>query len=697
MRVSYNWLQSFFAKELPKPEKLAELLTLHSFEVENLEKKSGDFLLDIDVLPNRKHDCLSHIGIAREIAAILNYEIKNTKREIQNKSKIHPVKFASQLFNGVNPVKFASRLFNGIKIQEPKLCFRYIGAIIQGIKTGPSPEWLKERLEVLGQRTINNIVDAVNYAMLELGQPLHAFDADKIEGVIMVRRAENEEKIETLDNEKIKLDKDVLVIADNKSLLAIAGIKGGKKAEITENTKNIILEAANFEPVNIRKTSRRIGLVTDSSLRFSAGLDPELAKEAMERVINLIIQIAGGRQSEPFKDFFLKKRKISAIPLNLKKINSVLGADISRPEVKNILTRLGCSIKEKKGNIFLVTPPSFRLDLEIGEDLIEEVGRIRGYDKITACPAKVELSDFPKNETAVLRSRFKDRLKALGFSEAYNYSFAGEKEIGFFGNNRNIFKLKNPSKPEFAFLRPSLLFGLAAVLEKNLKYEKTLKFFEIGKIFCQKEEEKLSLATASLDWRESQEAFFELKGALCSFLESFGLTDYWFDDAFSPGDQFLPGGFFHPYQASEIKIGEKKIGLIGALHPEAGKEFKIKGKAAFSELDFDLLLNLVAEENEYLPISKYPAVTRDLAILVPIETKMAEVADVIENSGGEFLIDADLFDVYQGKELEEEKKNFAFHLIFQSQEKTLSDQEVDRLMEKIIKALEENPAWETRK
>lgn len=655
-------------------------MTLHSFEVENLEKKNGDCILDIDVLPNRKHDCLSHIGVAREITAITKLKLKNPDNK--------------QIFKSESP---ESRIKLEIKIQEPKLCRRYIGTTIQGVKVGSSPEWLKKRLEIFGQKSINNIVDAANYAMLELGQPLHAFDADKIEGAITIRMADEGEEIETLDNEKIKLDKDALVIADGKNLLAIAGIKGGKRAEITKNTKNIILEAANFEPVNIRKTSRRIGLATESSLRFSAGLDSELAKEAMERIIGLIVQTAGGRQKGELKDIFSQKRKICVISLDLKKINSVLGGDISRTEVKDILTRLGCSVKEKKGNIFLVTPPSFRLDLEIEEDLIEETGRIHGYDKIPAYPAKVEFSDFSKNETVVLRSRFKDRLSALGFNEAYNYSFAGEKEIGFFGGNRNIFKLKNPIKPEFAFLRPSLLFGLAANLERNLKYEKTLKFFEIGKIFCRKEEEKLSLATVSLDWKESQEAFFELKSSLSSFLESFGLTDYWFDDAFSAGDQFLRGGFFHPYQTSEIKIGENKIGLIGVLHPEAAKEFKIKGKAAFSELDFDLLRDLIAEENEYLPISKYPAVTRDLAILVPLETRMAEVEDTIENSGGEFLIDTDIFDVYQGEELGEEKKNFAFHLIFQSREKTLSDKEVDGLMEKIIKALEENPAWEARK
>lgn len=678
MKASFNWLQSFFDKKLPKPEKLAELLTLRSFEVENLEKKNGDCLLNIDVLPNRKHDCLSHIGIAREIAAITKSKLKNPDNK--------------RIFKSESP---ESRIKLEIKIQEPKLCRRYIGTTIQGVKVGSSPEWLKKRLEIFGQKSINNVVDAANYAMLELGQPLHVFDADKIEGAITVRRAEGEE-IETLDNEKIKLDKDTLVIADNKNLLAIAGIKGGKRAEITKNTKNIILEAANFEPVNIRKTSRRIGLATDSSLRFSAGLDPELAKEAAEQAIDLIIKIAGGRQGW-IKDIYLNKRKIYAIPLDFKKINSVLGGDIGRTEVKDILTRLGCSVEEKKENIFSVIPPSFRLDLEREEDLIEETGRIHGYDKIPARPAKVELSDFSKNETTILRSRFKDRLSALGFNEAYNYSFVGEKEICFFGDNRNIFKLKNPIKPEFAFLRPSLLFGLAANLERNLKYEKTLKFFEIGKIFYQKEEEKLSLATASLDWKENQEAFFELKGGLSSFLESFGLTDYWFDDAFSAGDQFLRGGFFHPYQTSEIKIGEKKIGLIGVLHPEAAKEFKIKAKAAFVELDFDSLQDLIAEENEYLPISKYPAVTRDLAILVPLETRMAEVEDVLENSGGEFLIDTDIFDVYQGEEIGEEKKNFAFHLVFQSREKTLSDKEVDGLMEKIIKALEENPAWETRK
>ena len=325
MKISYEWLK-LYLKGLPKPEKVAEILEMHAFEVEGIEKKNKDCVFDISVLPNRAHDCLSHIGVAREIGAIMKLKIRNPKHEIRNKFKI-----------------ISSKL--KIQVDEPNLCKRYIGRIIEGVKVGPSPKWLKEKLEAIGQKSINNIVDATNFVMFEVGQPLHAFDADKVEGGIIVRKAKKSEKITTLDNQEIAPDESVLIIADHKGLLAIAGIKGGKKAEITKDTKNIILEAANFEQTNIRLTSRKIGLRTDSSLRFENGITPELAERAMDRVTELILKIASGKAGSKI-DFYPRKANGFKIGLHPKDVLKILGVEINEKEIINILNRSGLESKK---------------------------------------------------------------------------------------------------------------------------------------------------------------------------------------------------------------------------------------------------------------------------------------------------------------------------------------------------------------
>ncbi|MDP2934752.1 MAG: phenylalanine--tRNA ligase beta subunit-related protein, partial [bacterium] len=341
MKASYNWLKEY-VKNLPKPEKLADLLTMHSFEVKTPEKSGNDYLLDIDVLPNRAHDCLCHLGIAKECAALIKSKIKIQKLKLtESKTK-------------------KAENFIKIEVKNREDCPRYVARVIDNIKIGPSPKWLKEKLEILGQKSINNVVDAANYVMFELGQPLHAFDYDKLEGrsrpqsgsrqrsgkVIIVRKARNKEKIITLDGEICELDDSVLVIADNSDALALAGVKGGTKAEITPKTKTIVLESANFSIHAVRNTIKRTGIKTDASMRFEHGLDPNLAQEAVDRVAELIREVAEGEIVRGVIDVYPQKVFAKKIKLNREKVESILGTKITNPEITGILKSLGFEVDE---------------------------------------------------------------------------------------------------------------------------------------------------------------------------------------------------------------------------------------------------------------------------------------------------------------------------------------------------------------
>ncbi len=655
MIFSYNWLQSFFEKKIPAPEKIAEVLTMRSFEVKGLKNislpsGSEDTVLDIDVLPNRTHDCFSHFGVAKEISALFNIPLKP-----EEKTKFETVKAKAEDF-----LK--------LEVREPELCRRYIAGIILGVKVGPSPKWLEERLISVGQKPINNIVDAANYVMFDLGQPLHAFDIDKIKPVhIIVRRAVKGEKITTLDNKEFILDKDVLVIADSRDPLAIAGIKGGKKAEIDKKTANIILESANFDSVNIRLTSQKLGLKTGASVGFENEISPVLALKAIERLTSLICEIAGGKRVAERIDFYSKKIRTPKISFKASDVSKLIGETVPEKEISAILNRLGFEVKKAKG-IFIATGPGERLDLVLKEDIIEEIARLYGYQKISSRIPEGILTPAQRNDNFFYENMARDSLVNAGFSEVYNYSFSPTGEIG----------VENPIAIDKKYLRMNLWNGLIINAAQNLKYFDEIRIFEIGKVFGRVGEtviEKNKLAgIVVLEKTKEKEQFHEIKGLLETLFMQLGINDFWLDD--TPTSE-------GPETLVKIRVGQEIIGHV--YHHNV------------FELDLEKLIELATEEIEYRPVSKYPAVIRDIAVLVPFETKMTNVTDIIENTGGELLIDSDLFDVYESEELGESRKSLAFHLIFQSPVKTLSDKEVNALMERIIKAVESVEDWEVRK
>ena len=656
MKFSYDWLQSFFIKKLPPPIKLADFLTLYSFEA-----SSNKGVLDLDILPNRGPDCFSHIGVAREIAAVLGIKLQIPSMNIIKDKGLKD--------------------FISIEVKAKSACPRYAIRTIFGVKVGPSPKWMQERLELCGLRPINNIVDAANYVMIETGQPLHAFDAEKIAGKkIVVRFAKKGEKIITLDGQKFDLDPSILIIADNSGPIAIAGIKGGKNPEVSEKTKIVVIESANFNPKTIRAGSKKLGLKTDASLRFEHGIDPNLAELASNRLAYVIQKIANGKVSKNLIDFYPKKTFPKIIKLDLTYVNKLLGTKISEKEIRNILEKLGFQ-SSKIGSCLKVTVPTFRLDLSLPEDLIEEIGRIYGYENILPKLPFGSLVPAKRNLKVFWRGMIKNILKEAGFSEIYNYSFVSQKDISIF--KINPLEVKNPTSSEFQYLRPSLICNLLKNVKKN--NNKGIKIFELGNIFGKTEKTMLT-GLISQD-----NAFFLLKGIIDTLLRGLAITDFYYDSYLED----IP--FWNSKRSAEVKIGQKKIGFLGEISSSVLRSLDISERVAAFELDFEKLYKLCSEEHEYMPISKHPAAIRDLSILVPKKVKTVEVLNIINALGETLVRDVDLFDIYEGKEVPFEKKNFAFRIVYQAEDRTLKTDEIDKIHQKIIKILDENPEWQVRK
>ena len=696
MKFSYKWLQSFFDEKLPQAEKLADILSLHSFEVEDVKKAGKDFVLDIDILPNRAHDCLSHIGVAREIGAILNLKPRFPKIKFKEDKK-------ENIKNHLQ-----------VEVKDKKGCLRYTAKIIKGVKVGPSPKWIQERLKSCGLRPINNIVDVTNYVMLETGQPLHAFDIDKVSSIqnqkfknlkkIVVRRAKNRERITTLDDKTFYLDEDVLVIADSEEPLAIAGIKGGKKAEIDKNTRDIVLESANFEMRTIRHTRQKLKIITDASLRFEHQLDKNLASIAMKRVCQLVQETAGGEIISGILDFYSAKSKPKVVKLKKDLPSKLLGLKISEKEIIDIFKKLKFEILKKEKDYLVVEIPTFRQDISIPYDLVEEVGRIYGLDKIPTILPLGEILTSEKNYDIFWENEVKNFLKELGFSEVYNYSFIGEEDLKIFGYNKNeVLELENPLSKEFKYLRPSLIPNLLKDVKENFKYFGKVKIFELAKVFSKNKtkketaiEEKRKLSGLIAQKDDNEENFYRLKGDIDSLFNKLGISDIWYDNyQQTPEESKL--AVWNLDKSAEIKVGNEEIGFLGEVSSLILKNLGISGKAVLFDIDFEELIKLASEEQEYRPISQYPAAIRDLSVLTPAETKVVDVLNKINAIGGPLIRDIDLFDIYEGEELPGSKKNLAFHIVYQAKNRTLASEEIDKIQNKIIRELEKDPEWEVRK
>ena len=704
MIFSYNWLQSYFKKRLPKPEKLAEFLTMHSFEVEDLKKIGKDWILDIDILPNRGSDCFSHIGIAREIGAVLNY------------------KFQASNFKLKEDKKLKTRDFISVEVKDKKACPRYTARVIVGVKVASSPKWIQQRIEACGVRPINNIVDIVNYAMLETGQPLHAFDLEKLEGgKIIIRFANRRERIVSLDEENYDLNDDILVIADEKKPVAIAGIKGGKIPEVDKNTKIVALEAANFNLHSIRISSKKLDLKTDASWRFEHGIDPNLAEIAINRAAFLIRRIAGGKIAKGLVDIYPKKVLPKKIKLDLNYVGKLLGVEISQKEIIRILESLEFEVRRQKTEDkeqILVTVPTERLDILIPEDLIEEIGRIYGYEKIEARSPILPVALTKKNTDLLWEKKTKEIMKELGFIEVYNYSFISDKDAELLEKNigvnqrldrrksaSTLIEVENPISSSAKYLRPSLLPNLLKVVKNNQKRFDEIKLFETGKVY-QQETNNSGQTTGKLVVEkkilggivDGKDKFYELKGLVSALFENLGIVDVFFDP-YQPIPEKASSVFWQIEKTAEIRQrqGNTKLGFLGEISGKVREFYQIEKPIFGFEIDFEKLVKLVEGEHEYEAPSPYPEVIRDIAVLVSIKTLADEVIQKIHFIGGKIIRDVEIFDIFQGPPLPEEKKNLAFRIIYQAKDRNLTSKEINKIQEKITKSLEKNSQWQVRR
>lgn len=685
MKYSYQWLKTYIPT-LPSPEALADAIALHAFEVEDIQRKGKDTQLVISVLPNRVADAGGHEGMARELGAILNKKV-TTRTPIMKESPT---------------VRAASGM--RVKLESPDDVTRYSLRIVDKVAVGATPRHIVERLTTCDIQSINNVVDAANYVMLETGQPLHVFDADTIQGGIVVRRSTRGERIETLDGADIELPVGTLVIADHEGPIAIAGIKGGARTGVTEHTTRVAIEGAHFDRALIRKTAKQLGLSTDASQRFAAGLHPSLAPHGVDRLAALVRDVAGGVVLRGRIDAGEPDRAPERMSLSSAHTAALLGVAIPDKDIEAILKRLGCGVTRLAKSSYRVIAPTFRIDLHSETDLIEEVGRITGYDRVPPVPPSAELVPPHANDLHELNEELRDLLASVGYSEVMNYAFmSAEDAAKLLMNTNDLIPLENPISSNMAFMRGTLHAGLFRNVRAHEGSGYAPKFFEIGRVFLQSpkhvtERDHLTLMLARPQ-ESNGDLFFEAKGDISTVLERFGVPEHRLHDFRERRDTHWPmiaAHVAHPYRAATIDIEGSHVGVIYEVHPEVLRRFDISQRVAVVEIMLHELLELLEEEKQFRPISKYPAVVRDISLLLPDDVRVDEVQGIIEKEGGMLLIDSDLFDYYEGDAVGEGRKSLAFHLVFQSQDRTLTDEEVDRMMERITSRLSEMEGWEIR-
>ncbi len=669
MLFSFNWLNDYLTYEV-SPQELAEVLTMRAFEVESVTKKGDDWVLDIDVLPNRAGDCFSHAGVAGEANALLGFLGKHQKKEGE---AIHNEEETRAFFSGLAPSENLS-----ITIEKKEDCSLYQLLLVEGVGVGKSPEWMRKRLEAVGLNSINNLVDISNYVMLDTGEPLHMFDADEVTRTngkihIIVRRAKEGEQIMLLGGENVKLSGEDLVIADSRKPLALAGIKGGQESGVKEKTRSILIESANFNRSLLYHSSKRLGILTDSAKRWSAGVSLDASFIALFKAVTLVKEFAKGGvagycaflPASPSRELF---RARPPIFVSLKGIQSLIGQHISEETMRSVLFHLGFDVKEESVDSYKISPPFWRLDCEREEDISEEVARFIGLNDIPPIFPSVSLTEPLDEKILQWRSFIKNYFVSQGFDEIYSYSLVGTKD-------EDTPSLLNPMSKERTHLRGDLTQGLLEVIASNQAHHSSIRLFEMGKTFSAgkgviKEREIF----AALVWyRSGEEAFREAKGYLSGLFEAMG---------FDEGDYLLKEeGEAIPSLA--VEMGRENIGKV--FIPTVLLPLKIKGTLAAFWVDVQTLIKDADQEREFEAPPKYPAVERDISLFLERGVKAGSVMQVIHEVGKELIEDVDLLDMYE--EEGKPQKSLAFHIIYRSKKKTLRDEEVNTLHQTIEKAL----------
>jgi len=629
-----------------------------------------DTVFEYEITSNRV-DCYGVIGIAREAAATFK------------KKFVLPQVNTTGNAENVND-------YLSVEVKDETLCKRYVARVVKNIKLAPSPTWMQERLRAVGIRPINNIVDITNYVMAEYGQPMHAFDYNLIEGQkIIVDRAKDGDEFETLDGVVRKLDSDILMINDAEKAVAIAGIMGGENSKITDDVSTMIFECATFDGTNIRLSSKRIGLRTDSSGKFEKGLDPNNAYAAMMRACSLVEELGAGEVVGGTIDVYPVKAVESRVAFEPERINKLLGTSISKEDMLEIFDRIELQYDKETNEI---VAPTFRQDIHFMADLAEEVARFFGYDKIPTTLPKSSATIGGISHKLEIEELAREVAKFLGFSEAMNYSFESAKvfdKLGLSKNShyRNAIEISNPLGEDFRMMRTQAVNGILNSLSTNYnRRNKDVHLFELANIYIPKELPLKELPDERMQFVlgfYGKENFFDMKGVVEEFLYTLGITGKLYYD---PG---CTEEFLHPGRKADIVFDGVRIGYLGEVHPIVCENYKLGEKTYIAVIDLPNVIPFVSFDIKYTGIAKYPAISRDISLVVPRSVLVGEIEDIILENGGINLESFNLFDIYEGDQIEVGFKSVAYSLTFRNKERTLFDADVNEVMDKILKKLED--------
>jgi phenylalanyl-tRNA synthetase beta chain len=647
----------------------------------------GDTILDLDITPNRP-DCLSVLGVAREVAALTSAWGGSTRTG-------GPVREPPHTYPEEGP-PVQERA--SVEIADPDLCYRYVATLIEGVTVGPSPAWMQERIVAAGMRPINNIVDITNYVMMEVGQPLHAFDFDRIGGgKIIVRRARRGEPLTTLDGVQRRLEPEMLVIADATQPVALAGVMGGAESEVSDTTTRILLESANFDNINIRGTSNALKMKSEASSRFDKGLSPELCALGARRATKLIVELAGGRAARDILDAYPGKAPETRIKVRRGRIQQVLGIDPPTSRVRSVLTSLGFGCRWQPPDAYQVRVPYWRTDVRIPDDVVEEVGRIIGYDEIPVGLVRGAIPPAPPQALRELREQVRDALAAAGMQEVITYSLTTLEAIQRVASPETLaasppLHVANPMSSEYEWLRPTLRASLLRTLAANQRQrEGPLALYEVARVYLSQGQD--------LPWEPEHAAgvvsgrrldrwghatgedldFFDAKGYLEYLFARLGVTP-----AFEEGEEYA----LVPGRTARIVLGERAVGVLGQVDPRVSAGFDIDGDVFLFELVLDELLAVLSERQaprRYEPVPRFPPVVQDVAVVVDEAVTAVQVQSLIEAAA--LVRRAQLFDVYTGEPVPAGKKSLAFSVTYQSADHTLTDEEVARAHRGILERL----------
>ncbi len=649
-----------------------------------LQEYMGDVVFDLDVTPNRP-DCLSALGIAREVSALTGAVVKEP--DLSYPEEGEPVEGLVD-----------------VEIIDASLCPRYTASVVQGIVVGPSPQWMQDRLTKAGQRPINNVVDVTNYVMLEYGQPLHAFNYDTIgEARIIVRPAREQEAFVTLDEADHTLRPPMLVIADAHRSVALAGIMGGLNTEMTDDTTTVLLESANFDPINTRRTSQALRIRSESSSRFDKGLQPELAEVALRRATQLVLQLAGGRACKGIRDAYPQPAERPALRFTLARLKKVLGVDLTADRVQGVLESLGFSVAIESGEAMQVGVPYWRSDIVQEDDLVEEIARIVGYDELPIAMLATPIPHRVAQPEREARERVKDILAECGMQETISYSLTSEAALAKTQSPEAVMqalRVANPMSGELEHLRPTLRSSILSTLAYNQRHSRDgIRLFEVGRVYIGRPSDTLLERPADLPleretlvgvvtgprsaegWLggDGQMDFLDAKGILETFLGRLGV-----DAAFQPAEDAL----FMSGRCAAIESGQTQVGLVGEVHATVLERFEIDvSPVAMFEVDLSALIGAMPQETtRYAPLPRYPGAYRDLAVVLDRDVAASSVQRIIERH--RLVAQATLFDVYEGEGVPPGKRSLAYRVLLQHAERTLSGDEVDKAQADILAGLE---------